>query len=137
MCWDLLNTNGILLIIVPNDFNPIQNILRDHLGVSPWWVSPPYHINYFSPDSLKRLVERNGFKTELCETTFPIDWFLLFGDNYIGNDNLGRACHAKRKAFEMAFYRSGNASLLREIAGQLGALNIGREIVIYARKTDC
>jgi len=36
-----LNHNGIVCIIVPNDFNPFQIVLRDHLGFNPWWVAPP------------------------------------------------------------------------------------------------
>ena len=40
-----MNDNGIVCIIVPNDFNPLQIVLRDHLKFSPWWVAPPHHIN--------------------------------------------------------------------------------------------
>ncbi|MEI7995827.1 MAG: class I SAM-dependent methyltransferase [Methylococcaceae bacterium] len=36
-----LNHNGMVCIIVPNDFNPFQIVLRDHLGFNPWWVAPP------------------------------------------------------------------------------------------------
>jgi SAM-dependent methyltransferase len=129
-----LNDNGLVCIIVPNDFNPFQLVLRDTLGFKPWWVAPPHHINYFNFDSLSSLVERCGFEVVHKESTFPIDMFLLMGDNYIGNDELGRACHTKRMNFEKAMNRSGSDKLLTKIYSTFAAQGIGREVVLVARK---
>jgi hypothetical protein len=83
---------------------------------------------------LTSLFQNSGFEVTNREATFPIDLFLLMGDNYVGNDELGRACHAKRKAFEFALNRSGRGELRRKLYESLIQLDIGREIVIYGEK---
>ena len=129
-----LNDNGMLCIIVPNDFNPFQIVLRDHLGFKPWWVAPHHHINYFDFDSLGKLVERCGFEVVHKESTFPIDMFLLMGDNYIGNDEQGRVCHTKRMNFEKAMNQSGSGKVLGNLYSALAQHAVGREVVMFASK---
>lgn len=129
-----LNDNGMVCIIVPNDFNPFQTVLRDHLGFKPWWVAPPHHINYFDFDSLSNLLKRCGFEVVHKEATFPIDMFLLMGDNYIGNDELGRVCHTKRMSFEKAMNRSGLGNVLAGLYAAFASQGVGREVVMYAKK---
>lgn len=129
-----LNDNGMVCIIVPNDFNPFQLVLRDHLGFQPWWVAPPHHINYFDFDTLSSLIENCGFEVVHRESTFPIDMFLLMGDNYIGNDEVGRACHTRRMNFEKAIKLGGGNNVLPELYSKFASQGIGREIVMFARK---
>lgn len=131
-----LNPNGLLCVIVPNDFNPFQQILSQHTGMPEWWVAPPHHLNYFNFRSLAALLSRCGFDVVHQETTFPIDLFLLMGDNYIGNDELGRACHSKRMQFEQNLIASGNHQLLSDLYSSLAKHGIGREVVLYARKNS-
>ena len=131
----ILSENGMVCIIVPNDFNPYQILLRDHLGFKPWWVAPPHHINYFSFESLSILVKRCGFEVVQKESTFPIDMFLLMGDNYIGNDDLGRKAHTRRMNFEKALIQGGKDELLDQIYASFSNLQLGREIVLFARKS--
>ena len=119
---------------MPNDYNPIQEILTSTMGFDPWWVAPPHHINYFNSETLSALLERRGFEVAHFETTFPIDIFLLMGENYIGDDELGRKCHARRKNFELNLERSGRSKLKRDIYQSFAKNNIGREIVILALK---
>jgi SAM-dependent methyltransferase len=128
----LLNDNGLILVIVPNDFNPFQVLLNEYCGYDPWWITPPHHLNYFDKDSLSRLLERCGFDVVHNETTFPIDMFLLMGDNYIGNDELGRSCHKKRMNFD--FNLAKNPLLNLHLREALSKLDLGRELVILARK---
>lgn len=129
-----LNDNGVLLLILPNDFNPLQKIIQQNLNFEPWWVVPEHHYNYFDFDSVKILLEKVGFLIEHTESTFPIDIFLLMGLNYVGNDQIGRQCHQLRKNFELEILNSFNPELLSNIYKSFANLNIGREIVIYARK---
>ena len=129
-----LNDDGIVCIIVPNDFNPFQLLLRDHLDFEPWWVAPPHHINYFSFKSLAGLLEKCGFSVVHQESTFPIDLFLLMGDNYIENDEVGRECHSKRMNFERAARSDGSGNLLERLYSDFAKQGIGREVVLYARK---
>jgi SAM-dependent methyltransferase len=129
----LVRPGGIACVVVPNDYNPFQEALRSACGYEPWWVAPPHHVNYFEPRSLERLLARCGFDVIRRESTFPIDLFLLMGDDYVGNDALGRLCHAKRKRFELTLARAGGADLKRRLYAALAELGLGREIVLYAR----
>jgi len=129
-----LSPSGMVCIVVPNDFNAFQLVLRDHLSYKPWWVAPPHHVNYFDFVSLSKLVEKQGFEVVHQEATFPIDLFLLMGDNYVGNDALGRACHSKRMNFEMALAKSGFGDVLSGLYSALAQQGLGREVVLFARK---
>lgn len=135
MAKKLLRSNGIICIISPNDYNPLQNILRDNLSYNPWWVAPPQHINYFDFKSIKNILERLGFEIIESTGTFPMEYFLLSGDNYVGNDKLGRKCHSKRKAFEINMYKYGNEHLNR-IYKNLANDGIGREFVVIGRNNE-
>lgn len=130
----VLSPDGLVCIVVPNDYNPFQQSLVKVCNFKPWWVAPPYHINYFDFLSLENLLKKVGFKVILKETSFPIDMFLLMGDNYVGNDPLGRICHTKRKLFEKNLSFAGFNELKRNLYRALASLNIGREVIIYARK---
>ena len=136
LVYDQLNEDGIVCIAVPNDFNPFQLVLRDHLGFKPWWVAAPHHINYFDFDSLHKLLERCGFEVIYEEATFPIDMFLLMGDNYIDNDEQGRICHGKRKMMELNLFNTGMAEVKRELYRAMAKAGLGREVVLYARKYE-
>jgi SAM-dependent methyltransferase len=130
----ILKDRGIICLEVPNDYNPFQRALTKSNAFPPWWVAPPHHLNYFNFESLQNLVERAGFQTLKKEATFPIDLFLLMGDNYVGNDIVGRACHSKRKAMELYLDKSGCNEIKREIYLKFAECGIGREIVLYAEK---
>jgi len=132
----MLADDGLICIAVPNDFNELQKAAVSQQGQSQWWVSPPHHLNYFDHASLARLVRRCGYQVVYQESTFPIEMFLLMGDIYVGNDTLGRACHAKRKTFELNLERAGSGELKRKIYQKLAELNIGREVVIFAKKLN-
>jgi SAM-dependent methyltransferase len=129
-----LNDDGMVCIVVPNDFNPFQLLLRDHLDFKPWWVAPPHHINYFNFKSLTGLLEKCGFEVVHKESTFPIDIFLLMGDNYVENDETGRTCHRKRMNFEKSMNFNGDDSLLENLYSDFAKQGIGREVVLYAKK---
>ncbi len=132
--FEKLTSGGLICIVVPNDYNPFQLSLEKFNGFEPWWVAPPHHINYFSFNSIRNLLSRTGFKIIQKESTFPIDLFLLMGKNYIGNDKIGRDCHQLRKNFELNMAKSGANTLKRQLYEKLADLNIGREILITAKK---
>lgn len=134
----LLAPGGMLVVLVPNDFNPFQRVLNESMGVAPWWVAPPHHLNYFDTDTLPRLITRCGFEVNHVETTFPIDMFLLMGHHYIGNDTLGRQAHAMRKTLEMNLRAAGASgrALKAQLHQAFAGLGLGREVLAFARKTD-
>lgn len=130
----LLDDDGVLCLVVPNDFNPFQAILREHCGFKPWWVAAPHHLNYFNAQSLGALVQRCGFEVMQVSSTFPIDMFLLMGENYIGDDVLGRQVHTMRMNFEKNLIDAGRSDLLHQLQASLSNLGLGREVVLIARK---
>ena len=130
----LLDTRGLVCVVVPNDFNPLQQIAHEHGKLPPWWVAPPHHLNYFDATSLAALMERCGFRVVHREVTFPIDLFLLMGKPYIGNDTLGRECHGMRMAFETAMRQSGQAALMQQLYQGFLAQGLGRELVFFGEK---
>jgi SAM-dependent methyltransferase len=127
---------GLLSVVVPNDYSPIQRAFRDQSRSAPWWVAPPHHVNYFDFESLERLLARAGFEPVLRDATFPIDWFLLMGDRYIDDDQLGRACHGRRMRFELALDAAGLGPQKRRLYRAFAAEGVGREAVVVARRKD-
>ena len=134
LAYGTLNKDGLICLIVPNDFNPFQQILHESLDFKPWWLVPPHHINYFNQKSLTSLVESCGFKVVHKETTFPIDMFLMMGQDYIDNEDMGRQCHELRKQFEINLSKSANKELRRKLYSGFSNADVGREIVIIAKK---
>ena len=59
---NILNTEGSLILQVPNDFNIIQKIATKKNSSKNWWFCPPIHISYFSPSSLKKTIGRLRFQ---------------------------------------------------------------------------
>jgi len=129
---NLLTQNGLFVIEVPNDFNDFQEVANAEYNLGEWWVLPPNHINYFSHGSLEKLLKGCGFKIVEVTSVFPLDMFLLFGDQYIGNPSLGRECHNKRVNFERLMVKHGKLDKLKEFYKALATLNLGRSVVIYA-----
>ena len=134
LVYRILKPGGVLCALVPNEYSHFQNALRNSCDYEPWWLAPPHHINYFDLDSVTRLFMNNGFDVILSEATFPIDMFLLMGDNYVGNDETGRLCHSKRKSLEMNLASAGLTHVKRQLYQKFADIGIGREIIVYARK---
>ena len=49
----------------------------------PWWIVPLEHINYFRVNDINKIFDKKKFKLKYLNTTFPIEMFLLMGDNYV------------------------------------------------------
>lgn len=130
----LLAPGGLLLVSLPNDGNPLQAAAERALALSPWWLAPPHHLNYFTPASIAALLARQGFQVLEAQASFPMELFLLMGDNYVGDPALGRACQAKRKAFELAMDAAGLSGLKTRLYQALAGLGIGRTVVTLARR---
>ena len=126
----VLRPGGILCIHVPNDFNPLQLAARDRLSKNDWWLAPPFHINYFNFASLEGMLSSLGFEPVKRDTTFPVEWFLLMGEDYIGNDTVGASVHRRRMELEAALESLG---LRRALHEHLAAHTVGREAIVHAR----
>ena len=125
--------SGLICVGVPNDYNALQEAVRAN-GTAPWWLAPPHHLNYFDFASLEKLLRRLGLDVIETLTSFPMELFLLMGENYVGDDALGRACHTRRKQFDLALENAGLGAVRRKLYGALAKAGIGREAIIVARK---
>jgi hypothetical protein len=103
---------------------------RDELQLHDWWVAPPFHLNYFSFRSLERLLERCRFSVVGRDATFPMEWFLLMGENYVIDDELGSSAHRRRMQLEQRLEELGQR---RAMHACLAAQSLGREAIVYAK----
>lgn len=133
---DALSPDGLLCVAVPNDYNPLQKVLRLARKFEPYWLAPPHHINYFSFDSLSSVMERCGFEPIARTTSFPMEMFLLMGHNYVGSDKLGRELHGERKLFDLAFEDAGMHKTLAGFYRSLAAEGMGREAIVIAKRKE-
>jgi hypothetical protein len=76
----------------------------------------------------------SGFDTVLETTDFPMEMFLLQGDVYVGNPEVGKAVHEKRCRFERALRESGYGGLLKDLYEKLAELGLGRQAIVCGRK---
>lgn len=130
---ELLNPGGVLILDVPNEFNDFQVVADAEYGLGQWWLCPPNHINYFDVDSLQSLVKSCGYHVMESEASFPLELFLLMGDVYVGNGELGRECHAKRMHFEYLMRKHGKEKKLQAFYKMLAELNLGRQVLLIAQ----
>ncbi len=124
-----LRPGGVVLIRVPNDFSEIQEHALAHTGNKPWWIAVPDHIQYFTFQSLAAFLERNHFDVCYAQGDFPMELFLLLGDNYIGDPSQGSACHKRRVGFELALPGDFRRDLYRALA----TVGVGRNCFVVAR----
>jgi 2-polyprenyl-3-methyl-5-hydroxy-6-metoxy-1,4-benzoquinol methylase len=124
---------GLICVNVPNDYNPLQLALRRAENFQPWWLAPPHHLNYFDFSTLEGLLTRHGFKTVEVTTSFPMELFLLMGENYVGNETLGRECHTRRKRLDLTLERAEMGDVRRRLYGALARAGLGRDACIIAR----
>lgn len=114
---------------VPNDFSEIQLAAHKQLGKEAWWTAIPDHINYFDFQSLHSLLERMGVEVIYSQGDFPMELFLLMGDDYVGNPEVGSRCHQRRVRFEMAI----PDELRRRIYRALAEVGVGRDCLVFGR----
>jgi SAM-dependent methyltransferase len=128
-----LRPGGVLTLQVPNEFNALQLAARAALGLEPWWVGPPFHLNYFAFASLERLLAAGGFELVGRDATYPMEWFLLAGEDYVRDPALGTDCHRRRMRLELALETLGER---RPLHRHLADRALGREAIVHARRVS-
>jgi len=131
--YSLLKPGGILCISVPNDFSPVQQVLVESEKYTPWWIVPDHHLNYFNFDTLGATISAVGYELLEKTTNFPMELFLLMGQNYTEDGDLGRKLHGWRKIFDLTLAK-GNPKLLNRFYEVLARAEMGRLAVQFARK---
>lgn len=131
--WQLLRPGGVLCIRVPNDFSELQEAALAASGhAHPWWVCAPDHVTYFTFDSLRSLLEARGFQVCRVSTDFPMELFMLMGEDYVSDPGVGRRVHAARRRFDLAL----PVEVRRRFYAALAAGGFGRNIMMFARKAE-
>ncbi len=126
----LLRPDGVLVVQVPNDFSDLQRAVCNHLGAEPWWVAIPDHVNYFNFDSLDSTLRRHRFSPHIRYVSFPMEFFLLGGFNYVDDPATGPLAHRSRCAFETSM----DGETRRRLFESMAAGGIGRNAMIVATK---
>ena len=129
-------TGGVLCIELPRDDWGLQEEARRKVGATEWWVAPAEgHLNYFDSASLRSLVSRSGFSIQYETTTWPMEFFILGGRSYIGDDAVGKKAHEDRMALEMLMWER-MPETKKVLYDHLAEQGIGREILLYCRRED-
>jgi SAM-dependent methyltransferase len=129
-CRALLAPGGALAVVVPNDFTVVQEAARAAIGTEArWWIADPDHINYFDFASLERLLVGEGLEVVERTCNFPMELFLLLGEDYVSHPERGPICHERRKRLEAALPVGTRRALYRSFA----AAGLGRNCVLVAR----
>lgn len=128
-CKNLLMSNGVLCVESPNDFNILQIEAQKQLHVREWWVAIPEHVNYFNFQSLEKLLLRTGFEVILKMASFPMEIFLLMGENYVQNRKVGKKCHLKRMKLELG----SPSDTRRSLYEKLSEFRLGRTCIVYGK----
>jgi len=134
-----LEQQGIFVVTVPNDFNVLQeakvfsNASSRTIQKQTWLARE--HISYFTMETLGALLTNNGFELLEVRTRFPMEMFLFMGIDYTNNSRTGRRVHGYRKRWELNLEKAGLSSLRKEFDQFWTDRELGRDIIIYARKT--
>jgi hypothetical protein len=126
----LYHLDGRLVVVVPNEFNLLQKWTNRFSSPDKknWFVSP-VHLNYFTPQTLRGLLERVGLRVTHQGGTFPTEIFCLLGRNHLGNDLQGRANHLWRLEMETRW-----PGVFRLYGILMRYFNMGREVVMVGEK---
>ena len=121
-------SSGIVCIKIPNDFSRFQESAEQVINEKQWWLKIPDHINYFDFFTIESFLNEMGFRVIEKLADFPMEFFLLSGDDYIGKSDVGSICHQKRRKFEMSIPED----LRRSLYVSLANIGIGRTCTIFA-----
>lgn len=123
-----LPVGGRLCVRVPNDFNALQLAAQQALHTEPWWIAYPDHINYFDFESLGALLGACGFRVVDRLADFPMEMFLLMGEDYTHDSVMGESCHERRVLFEAQL----PAQVRRSLYAAFAAAGLGRNCLVFA-----
>lgn len=129
--YNALEYGGILRISVPNDFSECQMAYKENYHVEPKWICLPDHINYFNFESLSKLLDRLGFKEIYRSASFPLEIFLLGGEDYYNESEYQKKIGPFINNFNNSFYNTGRADTLKVFYETLAKIGFGRSVFMY------
>jgi 2-polyprenyl-3-methyl-5-hydroxy-6-metoxy-1,4-benzoquinol methylase len=128
----LLSKDGVLVIVVPNDFSNLhEHLLRERFIDRAFWLAFPEHLSYFNKMSMEKLLADRGFKLEAVVADNAIDFNLMNSNtNYIRNPGKGKETHRFRVRADN-FLASISEEKLLDLYKILGSMGIGRDLNYY------
>lgn len=129
----ILSSDSILLFCVPNDFNVLQEVYLKKTRRRPWFLTLPDHVNYFSLKTIDKFLEKTGYEIIHKTVQYPLEMFLLQGDDYVAMPEIGKSCHNKRVKFTEAFKEAGQEQELEQLYEGFAEMGIGRDMYIFAK----
>lgn len=131
-----MSSDAILKIEVPNDFSSFQNLLTNLNCTEETWVAPPEHLSYFNSNSLRSLLDNQGFDVLSLQADFPIEQFLLNEhSNYWKNRKLGKGAHLTR-VMVTNYLAEKNLDRMIDYQEAAADLEFGRSLTAYVRITN-
>lgn len=130
----LIKNDGVLVIMVPNDFSALHEYLmaNKHIDKS-WWLCYPDHLSYFNKDGMAEFMNASGFKIDIISGDNPIDLNLMNDNsNYVKDPSRGKATHQFRVRSDN-FLASIDQDKLIQIYKLLGSMGVGRNLAYFAR----
>jgi len=128
----MMHQESILLIVAPNDFSPLHQLLLEKRKISKkFWLCYPDHLSYFNKTSMCNLLDDQGFEVRSIVADNPVDLNLLNDNsNYIGDPAKGKNTHLFRVRTDN-FLGQLNAEKLLQIYELLGSMGVGRDLNYY------
>lgn len=132
---NMLNSDGILIIEVPNDFSILQKYLYEQEKIDrAFWVAIPDHISYFNANGLKSLMKANGWELIHLNTDYPLDLNLVNPDtNYVMDKSKGKKVHLARVEIENLL-DDINPELAIKLLSVYAEMGLGRNITGYFKR---
>ena len=128
--YSIAKPGAFLIVEEPNDGNDLQGeIVHQGLARPDYWKCED-HVNYGGHAFWESAIKEAGFTIHSSQATWPMEFFELAGDHYLGDDILGPLVHEKRYKMLSALTFT-QRTILSECFAKIG---IGRDVLIYARK---
>ena len=124
-----LAQDGVLVLVVPNEWTELQRQANEKAAVKNWWIHRT-HYSYFSWGSLEAMLAKAGFSIVRRMGTFPMEKFLGKWD-YTAFPELGRKAHKNVESLELAM----GLAKLRLFYATLGEAGEGRDIVAFCKRS--
>ena len=129
----IVSPNGIVILVVPNDFSNLQMKLLEEEKITPFWISPPEHLSYWNNNGLNRFLNENGWNVVNYTSDYPIDFDLLVEHtNYNQNPIVGKFSHLKRVRVTNLLC-SESPQKCNDYFKILSKIGFGRELIYYIR----
>ena len=104
----ILAPDGVVFFATPNEGSMAGAVkaLLGRGGRTVATVTPPHHLHGFTPETLRRILGRAGFRTLAVKTTTPVD------PRYVTSNNMRSAGSLPHRLFWAASRAVGRGSML-------------------------